>query len=51
MALVAKVKMSLSQRFQNSGLDVIEVKYEALVTHPESVILRILSRLSPSILR
>lgn len=38
LALIAKIKMSLAQCFEDNGLDVIEVRYEELVSHPEQII-------------
>ena len=45
MALVAKIKMSLSKCFLDNGLDVVKVRYEELVSHPEHVIPHVLEEL------
>lgn len=45
MALVAKIKMSLTRLFQGNGFDVINVRYEDLVTHPEYAIPHFLEEL------
>lgn len=45
-AIIALIKMSLSSEFQQSGLDVCQIKYEHLVTSPEKNIQRLLKRLN-----
>jgi hypothetical protein len=45
MALVAKIKMSLTKPFQENGLDVINVKYEDLIAHPQHVVPHVLEKI------
>jgi hypothetical protein len=45
MALVAKIKMSLAPQFSDNGFDVINVRYEELVTQPGRAIPHILEKL------
>lgn len=45
MALIAKIKMSLANLFRDNGLNVVNVRYEDLVTHAESVVPYVLDKL------
>lgn len=43
MALIAKMKMSLGDEFRRRGLQVIDVRYEALVEQPRKEVTRVLT--------
>ena len=45
LALIAMIKMSLSQEFKNTGIDVVNVRYEDLVSQPHIMISTILEKL------